>query len=534
MLFRSSIPLDSIEKIEIVRGSGSVLYGDQAVAGVINIITRRGRENSADVALTVGSFNTKEITASHSRNATPLRYALSLRHAESDEYRRNNAHRNSAGSARIARDLADGEIYAEVGASELRYGLPGTVTAAQYRNDPRAAETTDSWFERENYYLRPGVRRLIAPNLELAAEFGYEQSHNRAWISNWSSYRDVGVRNISLTPRLKWSHGFGSLPSVTVIGIDWSDTSLDQDQAAAPGGPVTKRVALDRTGSGIYVHNTTEPMEHLAITVGARQQSIRARATDSTVAGASSDTARKTATELGAVWRPATAWKLSAKASSTFRYPVLDELTTMGGFATPAPRPEQGRGIDVGAEWRAAGHSVQASLYDLKMTDEIAWNGAPFPLGQNENLQKTRHRGIEIDSRWKLAADWRFDLSWTGREASFREGANDGKTIPLVPASRWTAQLSWAGGRWGSHALLANHVGKRHFGGDAANALERLPAYTTFDWQARWRLEQWELGLRLANLTDRKYSPVAFDYGSGAGYYPANPRAAYLTARHHF
>jgi len=527
----ASIPLDSIEKIEIARGSGSVLYGDQAVAGVINIITRRGRENSADIALTLGSFATKALAASLSRNDTPLRYALSLRHTESDEYRRNNAQRNTAGSARVARDFAQGEVYAELGASKLHYGLPGAVTAAQYRNDPRAAETTDSWFERDNLYLRPGMRWQLATGLEFAAELGVEQSRNRAWISNWFSYRDVGVDQISFTPRLKWTHGLGVLPSVTVFGFDWSDARLDQDQAVVPGGAVTKRVVLDRSGGGLYVHNTTEATRTLAVTLGARQQRIETRAKDSTSALRVADTAKQTAAELGVVWRPAAAWKLFAKASRTFRYPVLDELTTWGGFAVPAPKPETGRGLDVGAEWRAGGHSVQATFYDLKMVDEIAYNAF---TGQNENLQKTRHRGIEIDSRWKLAPDWRFDLSWSGREATFREGPEAGNTIPLVPESRWTARLAWAGGHWGDHALLANHVGKRHFGGDTANALARLPAYTTLDWQSRWSLRQWELGLRLANLADKKYSTVAFNYGFGAGYYPANPRAAYLTARYRF
>jgi iron complex outermembrane receptor protein len=260
----ASIPLDSIEKIEIVRGSGSVLYGDQAVAGVINIVTRRGRENSADIALTLGSFDSKELAATLSRNDTPLRYALSLRHAASDEYRRNNAHRNTAGSARVARDFAQGEVYAELGTSELHYSLPGAVTAAQYRDDPRAAETTDSWFERDNRYLRPGVHWQLAPGLELAAELGIEQSRNRAWISNWFSYRDVAVDQISFTPRLKWAHGLGNLPSVTVFGFDWSDARLEQDQASVPGGAVTKRVALDRTGGGIYLHNTTEATQALA------------------------------------------------------------------------------------------------------------------------------------------------------------------------------------------------------------------------------------------------------------------------------
>lgn len=527
----ASIPLDSIEKIEIVRGSGSVLYGDQAVAGVINIVTRRGRENSADIALTLGSFDTKALSASLSRNDTPLRYALSLRHAESDEYRHNNAQRNTAGSARVARDFAQGEAYAELGASALHYGLPGAVTAAQYHSDPRAAETTDSWFERDNLYLRPGVRWQLAPALEFAAELGVEQSRNRAWISNWFSYREVAVDQLSFTPRLKWAHGLGSLPSTTVIGFDWTDAHLDQDQAGTPGGAVTKRVALDRSGGGLYVHNTTEATRTLAFTLGARQQRIETRATDSASALRVTDTAKQTAAEFGAIWRPAVAWKLFAKASRTFRYPVLDELTTWSGFALPAPQPETGRGLDVGAEWRAGGHSVQATFYDLKMEDEIAYN---LFTGQNENLQQTRHRGVEIDSRWKLAADWRFDLSWSGREATFRNGPDAGNTIPLVPESRWTARLAWTGGMWGDHALQANHVGKRYFGGDTANALARLPAYTTLDWQSHWQVRHWELGLRVANLTDRKYASVAFDYGFGAGYYPANPRGAYLTARYRF
>lgn len=527
----SSIPLDSIERIEIVRGSGSVLYGDQAVAGVINIVTHRGKDNAADAALSLGSFNSKAVSASISRNDTPLRFAVTATHKESDEYRRNNAHRTTAGSARVARDLASGELYAEIGASELFYELPGMVTAAQYANDPRASETTDSWFKRENRYLRPGLRWQATPDLELAVEMSLEQSHNRSWISNWPSYRDVTVKTAGVSPRLRWSHGLGALPSTTVVGFDWSDSSLAQDRAAAPGGAITKTVKLDREGGGVYVQNTTELLAGLVVTLGAREHRFRSRAIDSTVAGAAETTDGKSASEFGVAWKPVDAWKLFAKTSKTFRYPVLDEWTTFGGLAAPPARPETGRGTDVGFEWRAAGHSVQVTRYDLKMEDEIAWNNATF---QNENLQKTRHRGFEVDTRWKLATDWRFDLAWSQREAVFSEGANAGKAIPLVPETRWTAMLSWNGGRMGRHGLLANRVGTRHFGGDEGNVRAKLPAYTTFDWQSSWQVEQWELGLRVANLTDRKYSPIGFDYGFGASYYPANPRAAYLTARYRF
>lgn len=528
----ASIPLDSIERIEILRGSNSVMYGDQAVAGVINIITHRGKENAADIAVTLGSFNSKTISASLSRNDTPLRFALTAAHNESDEYRRNNAHRNTTGSARVAKDFANGEIYAEFGAGELLYELPGFVTPAQYRNDPRASETNDSWFKRENQYFRPGIRWQLSAELEAALELSTEKTHNRSWLSSWPSYRDVEVSSTSLTPRLSWQHGLAGVPSTTVIGFDWSDASLDQDRAASPAAAINQRISIDRTGSGFYVNNTTEPAAGWAITLGARQHRMHSRATDSTVPGVTEATEKKNASEIGATWKPANSWKLFAKLSQTFRYPVLDEWTTFAGFASPVPRPESGRGKDVGAEWRAGGHSVQVTAYELDMKDEIAWNNATF---QNENLQKTRHRGIEIDSRWKLADNWRLNLNWTGKSATFAAGTNDGNDIPLVPQTRWGAMLSWQGGAWGQHALRAEHVGTRHTGGDEANALARLPAYTTLNWQSGWLVDHWDISLRVNNLTNKKYAPSAFNYGFGfEGYYPANPRSAYLTARYRF
>jgi iron complex outermembrane receptor protein len=526
-----SIPLDSIDRIEIIRGSGAVLYGDQAVAGVINIITNRSRENVAAVSAGAGSFGYGRIAGSLSRNIGAHHLTLNAEHVESDEYRRNNGHRATSGSGRLSHDIAGGGAYVEAGASTLRYGLPGAVSATQWASDPRAAQTADSWFKRENQYVRPGIRKEIGPGMEAAAELAIENSHNQSWLSNWGSYRDVTVRNLAFTPRLRWSHGLAGLPSTTVVGLDWSDAKLDQDRSAMQHGPVAGTVSLGRTGTGIYLHNTTHPAETLAVTLGARQQRYSTRATDTAASSASDRTDGKTASELGLIWQAAPAWKLFAKASTTFRYPVLDELTTFGGFALPPAKPESGKGVDFGAEWHSGGNSVQMTLYDLKMSDEIAWNNLIY---QNENLQKTRHRGVEIDSRWRFARDWRLSLSWTGKEAKFREGANDGRTIPLVPTSRWTAMLDWNGGALGTHALLANHVGSRRFGGDEANVREKLPAYTTLDWQSTWKLATWELGLRIANLTDKKYASLGFDYGFGAAYYPANPRAGYLTARYRF
>lgn len=527
----SDIPLDSVERIEIIRGSSNVVHGDQATAGVINIITRRARSNAASVAVTAGSFGERGLRVNASRGDAPLRYALTLESSESDEYRHNNRHRGSAASGRLATDLAAGEAFVDLGWSENFFGLPGALTQAQYDNDPRAAETADSWFKRENRYIRPGARWQIAAGLEAAVELNVEQSHNRSWLSNWPSYREVRTQQLALTPRLRWAHGLGAWRSSTVVGVDLSDATLDQDRHASPWSAKSKTVALHREGSAFYLHNTTHAGEALAITLGARAQRYTQRATDTAGIPAVDTTVARNAGEIGLAWQASRNWKLFAKAASTFRYPVLDELTTFGGFASPAPRPERGRGKDIGAEWRTRGASVQFTFYDLKMSDEIAYNGLTF---QNENLQKTEHRGIEIDARWQIDRQWQLNASLNDKIARFAEGANSGRTIPLVARQRWGLGLTWQGGALGTHGLHATHVGKRHFGGDEANAYAPLPAYTTFDWQSLWRVGAWEISGKVLNLADRKYAPVGFNYGFGTSYYVANPRSAYLTAKYNF
>ncbi len=86
----NAIALDRIERIEIIRGSGTVLYGDNAVGGVINIVTDRKPLPRAHVALTAGSFSTTGAEAGFSGEHDGVRYDLFANADSSDAYRHNN------------------------------------------------------------------------------------------------------------------------------------------------------------------------------------------------------------------------------------------------------------------------------------------------------------------------------------------------------------------------------------------------------------------------------------------------------------
>jgi iron complex outermembrane receptor protein len=83
--------------------------------------------------------------------------------------------------------------------------------------------------------------------------------------------------------------------------------------------------------------------------------------------------------------------------------------------------------------------------------------------------------------------------------------------------------------------VSVNHVGKRYYSGDLANAREKLSGYTTVDLQVVWDLRPWTVSAKLMNAFDRKYAPFAgIDFLGRLFYFPADPRTFYVSAAYIF
>lgn len=522
----AQVPLDRIERIEVLHGSGAILYGDNAVGGVINIITTSDVAGGS-VSAGYGSFDTRTAAASYSGRSGALSYALSADHRASRGWRDNNRQEQNALGANFGLQLERGELTLEAGASKARSGLPGVLGNAQYDDDPRQAETEDSFGKRDTAFLRPGLRYDLSDSLELAAELGLGETRSQSYLSNFFSFQDRDTHTVSFTPRLKWRHGLGGLESTTVLGFDHYDGRLTADTAANPSAPVSNRVRIDQDSSAFYLQNHTVLTDAVSVSLGARRQGVDQSARDR-FGNRRDNKHSETIWEAGASWRVTDGLRLFTRIGETFRFANLDELTTFGGFVSQPVDPEVGDFVDVGAEFTGLGYRLGVTAYNLDMTDEIAFNPMTF---ENENLAKSRHRGINVDGQIELARDWRLGGGVAWQKASFRAGADRGKRIPLVPQWSANANLTWTGPSGWSATAAANFVGRRYFAGDTANQQRRLPSYTVVDLSVSKRIETWTVRARALNLFDRKYAPTAFNYGFGEGYYPADGRTLMLDAR---
>ncbi len=533
----SAIPLNSIRRIEIIRGAGTVLYGDQASGGVINIITDKSGSPVASVTATGGSYGYRGADANLAGGNEQAYFNLATHYADADGWRDNSETNQQSLSGRIGLHLPSGEAFLDFASYKDKSGLPGSLLSAAYQSNPNSARTPFDSQDRIGYRLRPGVSFKLSDTATIEAELSDANekyhSNNVSFGSTFDRTRDTH----SFTPRLRWQHGLGSLSSETVIGVDYYSgevKGISSTYAAQGAKQISK---------ALYLQNTTELDQFWGVTLGARRQRMDQRAHQDAYApfflpAFSGDSIRsRNAYDLGLVYQTS-GWRAYGKAGTTFRFANTDELFGFDPFTgnpvfAGSLNPQHGTIREIGASFTQGELRGKASLYQLKLTDEIGFDGAAFA---NVNLAPTRRNGVETELDWHLAANLRARFSYTYTDAIFRDGAYAGKQVPLVPHNKTSAQLTWKDGAIGTYSVVANYVGERIYSGDFANIRGKLPAYGTMDLQGSWDLKPWTITAKLLNAFDKRYASSGgySTFYSDHYYFPADARSLFVSARYMF
>jgi iron complex outermembrane receptor protein len=533
----SSIPLESVERIEIIRGSGTVLYGDGATGGVINIITNKSGLAVAGVTATLGSYGYHGADVQLANGNDKAYYNLFVNYADADGYRDNSQQDQRAASGRVGLLLDGGEVFTDFAVYKESSGLPGYLFNSAYRSDPRRTRFPNDVEDRDGYRIRPGVSYRLNDRLTLEGELAFEHQKLAAVYASTATASDRSRDTTALTPRLRWRHDLAAMPSETVFGFDYYDGKVNSDNSGFADQSASQE------SSALYLQNTTKLTQNLSLTLGGRSQRVIQKADQQAYAPwfspAASGQATRTRQAYDAGLAYATAgWRVYGKTGTTFRFANVDELfgydPVLGVpvFAGDI-RPQHGRINEIGGSVALAAVKLRGSLYQLDLTDEIGFDGTLFA---NTNFAPTRRKGAELEADWKLAESLRATLSYAYTDARFRSGAYAGKTIPLAPRDQAGAQLTWNGGRLGSYSAAARYVGERRYGSDFANAQGMLAGYTTLDLQAVWKLKPWTISAKVLNATDKKYSPFAgySAFYNDTYYYPADGRSFFASARYDF
>ena len=468
------IPLADVERIEIVRGAASTLYGADAVGGVIQVFTRRGAGNGEAYA-GFGSHGSQRLAAALSGGDERWRVSL----AGSDFRSRGFSAVRDA-----TRQDADRDAHHNTG-----------VNGAVSFTPARGHELTATWMRNRgrSYFDSTTGTGTFDSRLDFANEVwsvAGKSAMNAVWSSSlrYGQSVDDQANFTSATPsplvtkgrQLAWQNDL-KLPLGTGLVLFERQQQEAGPPSRFPGQVETRNDALALAWNASRSGHRWQ--------WGSRRDRHSGFGDHNTWSG-------------GYGYQIDAHWRISAAAASSFKAPTLYQLH-VGTFGNAALQPESGRNREASLVWEQGGRSASLTHYRNKVADMI-----DFSLASNryENIGKASFEG------WTLALGGRAG-EWTLAAAlDLLDARNEVTDMALERRARRKLNLS-AGRGWGAWqaAIEATAVGRRY---NSAVQTQPMGGYTLVNLALHYLLSPaLTLEMRADNLTDKHYATAMTSNG---------------------
>jgi iron complex outermembrane receptor protein len=558
-----TINLSEIERIEVLDGGASVQYGDNASAGVINIITRKSGAAKTDIAVSAGSFFQNEQRFSHHRPADWGAFTISGGHQGTQGYQKHSASDEGNGELRGIFDINDAmSLQANVGFYAKNGLLAQQLSKAQFDDDPtQNAGPSYNSFSTFGIIAGTSFAWAINDTLSLDVPVSYNFAKLKMYYPSYAGVYNIMPQMLGLRPKvsaelkprgmsLRFTGGLDTLFAFSKV-----ETSSDLVQET---NPLTQTMAEITVGPWVLVN--FEPIPTLSLNAGIRYDAafVNARmdawsgddytgSPTSYAAGDESTNFDAFVYEAGLTVNPVDFLKVYAKYGTQFRYPYLDNFIevpyTPGGTIglNTDLKAEKGWTVEGGIGLSIKGIArLDANLYYFRIDNEIAYiftgmsnvyiNQEPIDrIGSNIGLKLTPVKYVDMDIDYGFV------------NAEFSEGANEGKFVPLVAEHNLSASLMLKlpfGVSLGPNVLYKSEMYPQT---DTANIQPAIDPSLIWGLKARYVINKFngELAVHLTvhNLADTKYaSNVTVMPPIGLSYYvdPNMGRSVNISLQYRF
>jgi iron complex outermembrane receptor protein len=509
----NTVALKDIERIEIVQGSAGVLYGDQAVGGVINIITHRAAAGEIDgaVSATRGSDNLEDYTASVLQGfENGLSYGVSAQKRNADNYRDNNqnAYENVLGNLRY--DFDSGFVFVDGQKIKDELQLPGAISDGQTLTDRRQASSPRDYSNQETDTWRFGGGVNLTENWLLQTEYS---DRNEEGIYFFDDYwggptpdpTEYSVRVKSLTPRFIGEYALTHGVSIATIGYDQVDSDYESNNVWSP-------VNSNQQQDSYYVHLVYPVLPKLTANIGARQSEVK----DENYLKSLVQKDDLTASEFGLSYQSTSEWRVFCRYAESFRFGNADEYGLVAADVVFL-KPQTGESFELGTEWQTVAGVVTYSLYSLALNDEIVYDRTvpnnQFYNGANINLPDSKRKGFMLDMSSTLSKELSLRFNYTYTDAEVVDGLYDGKKVPFVAENSGSASIVLMPVNALNVTFESVYTGSRYKSNDETNTSPRLGALVVFNMAVAFQYKKLELGARINNITNELYAGLHAAWG---------------------
>lgn len=550
-----NVPIQRLERLEVIKGGAAVLYGANTVGGVINYITKRPPERPLEVSLreAFGSYNAFTSETSVGGTAGRLGYSASYLRRQGDGFRDNLDFTLNDGSLRLDGKLGDrSALTFNFNYHDEDEGTAGGLTPLQFRQNFRQNSTPNDRFEALRFSGDLTYTQDFGPYGALKATM-YGNFFERNWfIAGTSTTSNNQVRRkfdvFGAEPRYTLSYSLlGLEQNVLTAGarvyLDReTDRQVTGSSARARTGTTTENAELGTTAYALYAQNEFALTERLKITPGVRLEFIRLTRDDFVRAKRGDSVHNEVIPALGASYRIAANTFAFTSFQRSFKPPEFREAIDPRTGTDQDLQAQRGNNYEVGVrsapvDWVSA----ETSFFRLDFENQII-----SEAGRLVNAQDTRHQGIEGSVSFGLTRflkdplrltlpDWVGDFSvyysLTFLDTEFRQGQFKGNRLPFAPTAQhyWSFRYAHPGGFFTS--LDGRFVGEQF--PDSANTrventagtLGLIPSYLVWDVNLEYRWQAWgSVFFGVKNLFDERYFTFRGSLAGAPGIFPSPDR----------
>jgi vitamin B12 transporter len=476
-----TIPVDMIERIEILKGPASALYGSDAVGGVVQVFLRKGTEGFSPYAsLTLGSRAHRQATAGLSGGSGPLSYSLGVQKTREAGFSATNP-KVLFGNYNPDTDGFDQDALNASAAYQLSadWKIDAGLLASSSTSHTDDGLNRDTVYKGRTRVLRTGVQGRVLPGWTTQLRYSEGSDSSRAVVAS-------SLPSLFKTTQhqLTWQNDVDTPLGVALAGIERLAQKVDSS---------TAYTVTERTVSSYFAG--------LNGSAGPHSWQANLRRDENSQFGAST-------TGFGGYGLAITPqWRVNAAYGTSFVAPSFNQLY-FPNFGNVNLQPERGRNTDLGVTWSDAGQTVKLVHFNNRIRGFISNTTIA------SNVPRARIDGYSVSyqgSFGPLSLNASLDAMDPRNELT-------GKRLARRSANQATLGADYAVGMW---ALGGSLLAAGSSFDDAANT-RRLAGRTTVDLYADYALgKASKLQIKLNNVTDRQYETI---YG-----YNQPGRAVYVT-----
>lgn len=525
------LDVDTIEQIELVRGSSSALFGDSVFGNVLNVTTKHPSDklSSPFGYYEFGSSCYQNFLAGVSGTVREryfldipgnLKYYFSGKRRLNDGFRDNGDTRGTFFDGKLGYELEDesGEVMFYIKYTDQENRNPGELTIAELNANRQATAKPDDNRKWENLILSVNANKSFLEDHIDVSFNAYRRLNDIDFISTYRSGTQEEFFTFStqkgLVGQVTYNETVGFLENQFVAGVDYSNAGDNYEKAVLAGASTAVDNSLDKDDTGFYFQETVTLYEKLVLLFGMRHDEVDFRFEDhNNPANNAISAFDETTFKTGFVVKPLSWVDIYGNFAEAFKAPGASEMfnTTGWGSNDPGLKPEEANSYEVGTRLRW--HDIASfniNYFRIDTEEEIQSVEIAAWTYQNMNVGKTRREGIETSLKIRPLEYLDTYLTYTLTDASIRAATTNvesGEKLGQVPQNRFTAGIHLGPIAGFNVRLDGVYVGEQltQSAETTGGTLDPIKHYYVLNSGASYTYKNVELYCKVNNLLDRKY-----------------------------